>query len=202
MDASTDLIVAVDLAIEQAWPALPPDSAALAHALVAATLRQAGLRGSFEVSVTFTDDDALRRLNREFRGIDAATDVLSFPLDDAPLLNLSPDAAWVTRARGDDTHHAAYLGEARDASASSRVDHYSAPVFDPAAPHHLGDIALALPYVARQAQAQGHSFWWELSFLLAHGTLHLIGYDDYYEPGYHAMVALQLAALRELGVVA
>ena len=34
---------------------------------------------SGEVSVLFSSDDELRRLNRTFRGIDSATDVLSFP---------------------------------------------------------------------------------------------------------------------------
>ncbi len=35
-----------------------------------------------EVSVTFTDNEGIRELNREYRGKDAATDVLSFPLYD------------------------------------------------------------------------------------------------------------------------
>jgi probable rRNA maturation factor len=38
-----------------------------------------GLRG--DVAVLFSDDRTLRRLNREFRGKDKATDVLSFPAD-------------------------------------------------------------------------------------------------------------------------
>ena len=33
-----------------------------------------------EVSVTFTDNESIRKLNRKFRGINRATDVLSFPL--------------------------------------------------------------------------------------------------------------------------
>lgn len=32
------------------------------------------------VSVTFTDNEGIREKNREFRGIDAPTDVLSFPM--------------------------------------------------------------------------------------------------------------------------
>ncbi len=40
------------------------------------------LRGEFEVSVAFVDDSALRKLNRDYRGLDAPTDVLSFPQDD------------------------------------------------------------------------------------------------------------------------
>ena len=35
-----------------------------------------------EVSVTFTDNESIRELNREYRDIDRATDVLSFPMDD------------------------------------------------------------------------------------------------------------------------
>jgi len=33
-----------------------------------------------EVSVTFTDNEGIRELNREYRGKDNATDVLSFPM--------------------------------------------------------------------------------------------------------------------------
>ena len=40
-------------------------------------MRAAGL-AECELSLTLTTDRALRRLNRDFRGIDAATDVLSF----------------------------------------------------------------------------------------------------------------------------
>ena len=52
--------------------------------LVAWALRAAfeyeGLEGDAEVSVTFVSDAGIRRFNREYRGIDRATDVLSFPL--------------------------------------------------------------------------------------------------------------------------
>jgi len=34
------------------------------------------------VSITFTDNESIRELNREYRDIDRATDVLSFPMDD------------------------------------------------------------------------------------------------------------------------
>lgn len=35
-----------------------------------------------EVSVTFTDDNGIRELNRDFRNLDVPTDVLSFPMAD------------------------------------------------------------------------------------------------------------------------
>lgn len=47
--------------------------------------------GDAEVSVTFTDDDRIRQLNREFREIDKSTDVLSFPLGEDGVYDINYD---------------------------------------------------------------------------------------------------------------
>ena len=52
----------------------------LIRAAILATLAYEQKSGHSEVSVTFTDNDGIRAINREYREIDAATDVLSFPL--------------------------------------------------------------------------------------------------------------------------
>ena len=41
---------------------------------------QEGLPDALVIGLTFCDDDAIRAINAEYRGIDCATDVLSFPL--------------------------------------------------------------------------------------------------------------------------
>ena len=41
-----------------------------------------GLEGEYEVSVLVTESERVRELNRDYRGKDATTDVLSFPLFD------------------------------------------------------------------------------------------------------------------------
>jgi len=64
----------------------------------------------------------------------------------------------------------------------------------------LGDIVISLPTMRRQAAQFGHHPQWELAYLIAHGVLHLAGYDDHTVAGYEAMVALQEAALQAAGV--
>lgn len=54
----------------------------LVRASILATLDYEDYRQRCEVSVTFTDNEKIRIINNQFRGIDSATDVLSFPLTD------------------------------------------------------------------------------------------------------------------------
>ncbi len=196
-DPSTDLALAADIAGAGDWPdLLPLDAATIIERVMTATLRHAGLSGRFEVSLVLTGDEQMRRANKRFRGIDRPTDVLSFPLADAPLIPLAPGARWVSRLFGDDTHGAPD-GAAPPDPVPPPV---AAPAFDGGSPRHLGDMMIAVPTVARQAMAAGHSAWYELCFLVAHGMLHLVGYDDYFEQGYQAMVAIQEAVLVELHI--
>ena len=64
---------------------------------------------------------------------------------------------------------------------------------------HLGDIVISWPMVQRQSSEEGHDPAYELLFLLSHGVLHLIGYDDQTESGYQAMVRLQQAVMEATG---
>jgi probable rRNA maturation factor len=64
---------------------------------------------------------------------------------------------------------------------------------------NLGDIVMSWPTVTRQAIAAGHDPLVELLYLLSHGLLHLVGYDDHTEAGYQTMVNIQQTVLRALG---
>ena len=48
--------------------------------IISFTLQRENCPYEAEVSVVITDDTAIRETNREFRGIDKSTDVLSFPM--------------------------------------------------------------------------------------------------------------------------
>ena len=52
----------------------------LVRRAILATLEAEGVTADCEVSVTFTDNEGIRAINRAYREIDAPTDVLSFPL--------------------------------------------------------------------------------------------------------------------------
>ena len=58
------------------------DARALILRAVRCALRCEGVRDGCCVSALLTDDEGIRAINREFRGIDAPTDVLSFPMNE------------------------------------------------------------------------------------------------------------------------
>lgn len=56
-----------------------------------AVLQTEDMHGSFEVSVSFLDNDEIQKLNLQYRGKDAPTDVLSFPLTQDGKQEYNPD---------------------------------------------------------------------------------------------------------------
>jgi probable rRNA maturation factor len=70
----------------------------------------------------------------------------------------------------------------------------------PATAHpHLGDIAVAFGVCAREAGEQGKRLEHHLMHLVAHGVLHLVGYDHQTESEAEDMEALERRVLAELG---
>jgi probable rRNA maturation factor len=176
------------------------------------TLARVGISQPVEISVLIADDAGIRQLNRDYRGRDDATDVLSFPLLDAPLAAAPADQLWQPPEEepparppiplpADDLAAAPADDHAPDDADVLASDLAGATDADDAAPGepplHLGDIAISREAVVRQAMRAGHSPAWELAYLLAHGVLHLVGYDDQTDAGYAAMVAHQEAVLAE-----
>ena len=102
-----------------------------------------------EVNVVLTDNQCVREINREYRGIDSPTDVLSFPM--------------VEYETPSDFRH---------------VEEMFADCFNPETGElMLGDIMISVDKAEEQADLYGHSLERELAFLTAHSMLHLFGYD-------------------------
>lgn len=58
------------------------NSAALIKKTIKITLAAEKINVPCLISVMLTDDEGIRAVNRDFRGVDSATDVLSFPLNE------------------------------------------------------------------------------------------------------------------------
>ena len=62
-----------------------PETAALVKKAAVCALRCEGVDEPCEISVTLTDDAGIHVINRDHRGVDRPTDVLSFPIDEPDL---------------------------------------------------------------------------------------------------------------------
>ena len=69
-----------------------PDAAKLIRRAAKAALKAQGVSEESAINVMLTDDAGIRDINREQRGIDAATDVLSFPMNELTEGAFDPDA--------------------------------------------------------------------------------------------------------------
>lgn len=112
------------------------------------------------VTLTLTDDEGIRELNRDYRGLDKPTDVLSFPLTEP----------------GEDEPELIFEGEYESADEDSGEWTEESEIENPFA-SMLGDIVISVPRAEAQAAEYGHSLERELGFLFVHGFLHLLGYD-------------------------
>src|SRR6266849_2012821 len=166
------------------------DEAAFKHLLsslpleevVSQTLLKAGIKQPLLLTLLITTDETIRDLNKRYRNQDKSTDVLSFPLLDKPIVSAPADQLW--------TLPEAPNGESTEIGVTKQV--FVTPT---ELPTNLGDIVISWPTIVRQATEVGHNSAYELLYLLAHGVLHLVGYDDQTEAGYQAMIRIQQAVM-------
>jgi probable rRNA maturation factor len=90
-------------------------------------------REGAELSIVLVNDDLIQELNRQYRGKDAVTDVLSFAMSEGEFGDVNPMV--------------------------------------------LGDVVISVPTARRQAHRFKREVFDQVVFLLAHGLLHLVGFD-------------------------
>jgi len=125
-------------------------------------LKTVGVKVKTEISLAIVGDGRMRKLNKIYRGRNRVTDVLSF---------------------GDKTV-LPYLAKAfprlkKNQEASNKVEPASGQEFiePPDGVKRLGEVVICYPRAKKQAKRLGHSLNKELTVLLIHGILHLLGYD-------------------------
>ena len=142
---------AVEEGLDGAWD--EPRISAVVRNIVRSELAAADV----SIALHLVSDNTIRALNHEHRGLDAATDVLSFPLTGTEFV-LPPDQ-----------------------------------------PPSLGDVVVSYPRAVAQAHEFGHSIDREVAYLVAHGVLHVLGYDHELPDEQQVMRQKEEEALEPLG---
>ena len=122
------------------------------------------------VSLLITDDEGIREINSQQRGIDSSTDVLSFPMNEFER-----------------------PGDFSMPEESLCFDPESGELL-------LGDIVISMDRAISQAESFGHTIYREISFLIAHSMLHLTGYDHMTMAEEEVMFGKQDMILSSLGI--
>ncbi|MGM1020928.1 MAG: rRNA maturation RNase YbeY [Bacillota bacterium] len=123
-----------------------------------------------EVALTFVNDEQIHELNRDYRGIDRPTDVLSFAMKET--LDEELEIIYELDDEG--------------------------PLDD--VPNVLGDIIISVQTAQAQSEEYGHSIEREIGFLFVHGFLHLLGYDHQDDVSEAEMMGKQEAVLAQVGL--
>ena len=83
--------VKVNITDNQKKIKLPTGTRLLIRKACTATLKLEGFEESAEVNVILVNDEMIREMNRQYRDIDASTDVLSFPLGENGVYDENPE---------------------------------------------------------------------------------------------------------------
>lgn len=151
---------------------LDGEAKALMQRCADAAQQTEGVQQKLAVFVCIVGDEEIRVINREQRGKDTATDVLSFPTVNYPTGKTAGTCARLLEREYDPELGACLLG----------------------------DIVISMDHVRAQAQEYGHSERRESGYLLTHGLFHLMGYDHMTDADKPVMRAMEEKALASIGL--
>ncbi len=136
------------------------------------------LRGqSIELSVAVSDDTEVQRLNREYRGVDRSTDVLSFAAEEAADWSGRSGVNYDLPLVNDEDDEDEDSDEDEDGRTANFEFKLPPGMAEEADARYLGDIIISYPQAERQAPEFGNSPQREAQELIIHGVFHLLGYD-------------------------
>ena len=162
--------------------------------------------GGGSVELIFVRGEEMRQLNAQTRGIDKATDVLSFPLDPAAfagfgkdlskensahknsgakILNTANSTNENTGAANSASENSNTINSENSEDESSGDKNLKNENFDGGnfAPVLLGSVVINLDLVELKAAQLGHGRDDETALLFTHGLLHVLGYDHESDDG-------------------
>lgn len=151
---------------------LPFSEQEVAEMVISETLDYEDCPYEVQVNIVLTSNDEIQQINLQQRGVDAPTDVLSFPMIEY-----------------------AYPSD------FTILENDSMNNFDPDTGELiLGDIVISVDKVIEQAEKYNHGAKREYAFLIAHSMLHLFGYDHMEELERETMEHKQEDILNRLNI--
>ena len=124
-----------------------------------------------EMAITYVLNDEIQKINQDYRGKDAPTDVVSLEYEPE---QISFDADFD-------------MPEALQ----SELEEFDS---------FIGELFISIEKAQEQADNYGHSYEREMGFLAVHGFLHINGYDHMIEEEEKVMFALQEEILTAYGL--
>ena len=149
---------------------IPAGTDELLEQVALACVKAEGVNIPVYAALQIIGDEEIHAVNKETRGVDRSTDVLSFPTVTYPEGKTARDCEGRIRREYDAEERACFIG----------------------------DILLSLPHAIAQAQEYGHSLRREMCYLTAHAMFHLMGYDHMVDEDKAKMRALEESALKLL----
>lgn len=121
-------------------------------------------------NILLTDDATIKDLNNQYRGLNEVTDVLSFS----------------------NKYEGQYYGDKNKINYSPDDIKFILPENQKL---HVGEVVISIPQTIRQTK---NTFESELIKLVAHGFLHLLGYDHMFPEEREIMEILESKAINEV----
>lgn len=137
-------------------------------------LKEEEVNVEYQISLLFVDNEEIREINVETRGIDKATDVLSFPMIDY---------------ENGKVYKNMYIGYEFDETYMDGKELV------------LGDMVLSLEKALEQSLEYNHSYEREVAYLVVHSILHLLGYDHMEEEEKNIMRKREEEILNKLNII-
>lgn len=157
---------------EEGALSLPLECKEIAETVINAALDYVNCPYEAEVNLLLTMNEQIQEMNANFREIDRATDVLSFPMVD-------------------------YEVPGEFDFLEDRDDCFNLETGELV----LGDIVISKEKVISQAEEFNHSIKREYAFLIAHSMLHLSGYDHMEEEERSEMERMQRELMEKLNIL-
>lgn len=138
--------------------------------IAAAVYEKLGQKDELAIELSFVSEEEIQTLNREYRGVDRVTDVLSFPY-------LDGIKGKVIRKKG----------------FPSDVDEETGLLL-------IGSVCICLKRAEEQAAEYGHGIKREVCYLALHGFLHCFGFDHIEKADEEEMTKIADEIMKESGI--